>query len=122
MSTFYDEWLAAGDQIDQELRRTMFVARDRDIPWVRTRQDAKCKLMISNEIGYATMVHSTDLVQQRVGAERVRCSRPGTRWQASPGCPERHRRHRDAGIARGLGCHAAGPLRAARHPHQSVDW
>ena len=55
MGTFYDDWLATGDQLDQELRRTMFVARDRDIPWVKTRQDAKCKLMISNEIGYTTM-------------------------------------------------------------------
>ena len=55
MSTFYDDWLATGDQIEAEMRRTMFVARDRDIPWVRTRQDAKCKLMISNELGYTTM-------------------------------------------------------------------
>ena len=55
MGTFYDDWLATGDRIDQELRGTMFVARDRDIPWERTRQDAKVKLMIANELGYTTM-------------------------------------------------------------------
>jgi len=55
MGTFYDEWLATEERIDQDLRRTMFVARDRDIPWVRTRQDAKVKLMVANDVGYTTM-------------------------------------------------------------------
>ena len=41
MTNFYDDWLATGDRLEQEMRGTMFVARDRDIPWVRTRQDAK---------------------------------------------------------------------------------
>lgn len=31
------------------------MARDREIPWERTRQDAKVKLMISNELGFTTM-------------------------------------------------------------------
>lgn len=55
MSTFYDEWLAAGDRIQADLRRSKAVARDRDIPWVRTPQDAKVKLMIANENGFTTM-------------------------------------------------------------------
>lgn len=55
MSTFYDEWLATGDRIQGELRRSVAVARDREIPWERTRQDAKVKLMISNELGFTTM-------------------------------------------------------------------
>ena len=55
MSTFYDEWLATGDRIQQDLKRSGAVARDRDIPWVSTRQDAKVKLMISNELGFTTM-------------------------------------------------------------------
>jgi gentisate 1,2-dioxygenase len=55
MGTFYDEWLATGERIQADLRRSGAVARDRDIPWVRTRQDAKVKLMVANELGYATM-------------------------------------------------------------------
>ena len=55
MSTFYDEWLAPGDHVQEDLRRTGFVARDRDVPWVRTRQDAKVKLMVANEFGFMTM-------------------------------------------------------------------
>src|SRR5262249_37879629 len=52
---FYDEWLAAPDQIHDELINCRAVARDRDIPWVSTPQDAKVKLMIANELGFATM-------------------------------------------------------------------
>ncbi len=52
---FYDEWLATGDRIQQDLRQSKFVARDREIPWVRTRQDARAKIMIANELGFATM-------------------------------------------------------------------
>jgi gentisate 1,2-dioxygenase len=55
MPTFYDDWLAAGDRGEQEMRQTMFIARDRDIPWERTRQDAKVKLMVANRLGYKTM-------------------------------------------------------------------
>lgn len=55
VATFYDEWLAADAQIQEEFRRAPHVARDRDIPWARTRQDARVKLMISNEVGFATM-------------------------------------------------------------------
>lgn len=53
--TFYDDWLAAESEIQQELRASSGVAKDREIPWVRTRQDAKVKLMIANELGFATM-------------------------------------------------------------------
>jgi gentisate 1,2-dioxygenase len=55
MSTFYDEWLAASAKIQDELNATQFVARDKDIPWVSTPQDAKVKLMVANDLGYATM-------------------------------------------------------------------
>lgn len=55
MRTFYDDWLDARSQIEEELRRTPGVARDEDIPWVSTPQDAKVKLMIANDLGYATM-------------------------------------------------------------------
>lgn len=55
VSNFYDEWLAAGDRIQEQLRRSPAVARDRDIPWVRTRQDARVKLMVANSLGFATM-------------------------------------------------------------------
>ena len=52
---FYDEWLDAQNKIQDELRGSGFVARDKDIPWVSTPQDVRCKLMIANELGFATM-------------------------------------------------------------------
>lgn len=55
METFYDRWMAAHDQIQGELRASPAVARDAEIPWVTTPQDAKVKLMVANELGYATM-------------------------------------------------------------------
>ena len=55
MGTFYDEWLAAGERIQEEFRRSPMIAHDRNIPWVRTRQDAKVKLMVANELGFPTM-------------------------------------------------------------------
>ena len=55
METFYDAWLAAGEQAQEAFRRSPMIARDREIPWVQTRQDARCKLMISREQGFPTM-------------------------------------------------------------------
>src|SRR5262249_20833574 len=49
MATFYDDWLAAGERIQEEFRRSPMIAHDRNIPWVSTRQDAKVKLMVANE-------------------------------------------------------------------------
>ena len=53
--TFYDDWLQAQNQIQDELKASLEVARDRDIPWVGTPQDAKVKLMVANALGFATM-------------------------------------------------------------------
>jgi mannose-6-phosphate isomerase-like protein (cupin superfamily) len=53
--TFYDEWLETPDRIQREFWDSPAVARDKDIPWVSTPQDAKVKLMVSRELGYATM-------------------------------------------------------------------
>lgn len=55
MTTFYDRWLGVREEIDRELWNSPAVARDRDIPWVSTPQDARAKLMIGNELGFATM-------------------------------------------------------------------
>jgi mannose-6-phosphate isomerase-like protein (cupin superfamily) len=55
MTTFYDRWLAVREEIDGELWNSPTVARDKDIPWVSTPQDARAKLMIGNELGFATM-------------------------------------------------------------------
>jgi hypothetical protein len=33
MATFYDDWLAAGERIQEEFRRSPMIARDRNIPW-----------------------------------------------------------------------------------------
>src|ERR1700726_3920368 len=55
MATFYDDWLAAGERIQEEFRRSPMIAHDQNIPWVSTRQDAKVKLMVANELGFPTM-------------------------------------------------------------------
>jgi mannose-6-phosphate isomerase-like protein (cupin superfamily) len=53
--TFYDRWLEVPDQIQSEFWSSPAVARDKDIPWVSTPQDARVKLMVANELGFATM-------------------------------------------------------------------
>lgn len=53
--SFYNEWLAAAEEIDAAFLASPGVARDADIPWVETRQDAKVKLMLSPEQGFPTM-------------------------------------------------------------------
>src|SRR5579884_1403093 len=55
MSNFYDEWLATGDRILEQFERSPMIAHDRDIPWIRTRQDARVKLMVADELGFPTM-------------------------------------------------------------------
>jgi mannose-6-phosphate isomerase-like protein (cupin superfamily) len=55
MKTFYDDWLQAQRQIEDTFETSPAVARDKDIPWVSTPQDVKVKLMIANELGFATM-------------------------------------------------------------------
>jgi quercetin dioxygenase-like cupin family protein len=53
--TFYDEWLTADSRIQESFRRSPMVARDAEVPWVRTRQDARVKLMVSRTLGFPTM-------------------------------------------------------------------
>lgn len=53
--TFYDNWLETPHQIQLEFEQCHVVARDKDIPWVSTPQDAKVKLMVANDLGYTTM-------------------------------------------------------------------
>ena len=52
---FYDEWLDAPNQIQDELENCHAVARDKDIPWVSTPHDVKTKLMVANNLGFSTM-------------------------------------------------------------------
>ena len=55
MATFYDDWLGADAEIQERFKQAPHVAREKEIPWVATRQDAKSKLMVSNQVGFATM-------------------------------------------------------------------
>jgi len=55
MANFYDEWLAVSDRIQEQFRQSPLIAHDCNIEWVRTRQDARVKLMVSNELGFPTM-------------------------------------------------------------------
>ncbi len=54
-ATFYDDWLSAGDEIQERFRTSPGVARDADREWVTTRQDARVKLMLADEAGFPTM-------------------------------------------------------------------
>jgi quercetin dioxygenase-like cupin family protein len=67
METFYDAWLATGDRIEEEFHCSPMIAHDRELPWVRTRQDARVKLMVSNELGYPTMGGSVMKAEIPVG-------------------------------------------------------
>jgi hypothetical protein len=55
VTSFYDDWLAASDAIEQAYRSSPGVARAGDQPWVTTRQDARAKLLLSAELGFPTM-------------------------------------------------------------------
>jgi quercetin dioxygenase-like cupin family protein len=52
---FYDRWIAAGEEIRAAHRSSPVIARDRDIAWVATRQDARAKLMVHRDLGFPTM-------------------------------------------------------------------
>lgn len=53
--TFYDEWLRAGEEVDAAFKRSPGVSRDAEREWVATRQDARAKLMLAEELGFPTM-------------------------------------------------------------------
>src|SRR5436309_1387948 len=72
MGNFYDEWLAVGGEIQDAFKRAPHVARDRDIPWVSTPQDAKVKLMMSEELGYVTPGSNVLKAEIPVGWHTVR--------------------------------------------------
>ena len=55
MSTFYDDWRGAGERAAEAFRCSPMIAKDREIPWVQTPYDARCKLMISKRQGFPTM-------------------------------------------------------------------
>jgi quercetin dioxygenase-like cupin family protein len=55
MSTFYDDWRAAGERAAEAFRCSPMIAKDREIPWIQTPYDARCKLMISKRQGFPTM-------------------------------------------------------------------
>lgn len=55
MTTFYDDWLAAADEAEERFRRSPGVARDSERAWQATRQDARVKLMLADELGFPMM-------------------------------------------------------------------
>lgn len=55
MTTFYDDWLASGDEMEARFRASPGVARDADRAWESTRQDARVKLMLADELGFPMM-------------------------------------------------------------------
>jgi quercetin dioxygenase-like cupin family protein len=55
VTSFYDDWLAAGERTEEAFRRSPGVARAEDRPWETTRQDAKVKVVLSADLGFPTM-------------------------------------------------------------------
>ncbi len=55
MATFYDDWLAASDSIQEKFRTSPGVARGADKPWLTTRQDARVRVLLSADDGFPTM-------------------------------------------------------------------
>jgi mannose-6-phosphate isomerase-like protein (cupin superfamily) len=55
MAAFYDQWLATGDELADTMGRSPGVSHDVDRPWETTRQDAKVKLMLADELGFPMM-------------------------------------------------------------------
>ena len=53
--TFYDDWLAAEDAVRSAWERSPVIVHDAETEWVRTRQDAKAKLLMGRELGLPTM-------------------------------------------------------------------
>lgn len=53
--SFYDEWLSVGSECAAWFARSPGVSRDADHPWIETRQDARVKVMLSDELGFPTM-------------------------------------------------------------------
>ncbi len=53
--SFYDEWLSAHTERAAWFARSPGVSRDADHAWIETRQDARVKLMLSDELGFPTM-------------------------------------------------------------------
>src|SRR5690606_21947152 len=52
---YYSDWLEKRPAIDAELTESPVVARDSEIEWVETAQDARAKLLVGVDLGFATM-------------------------------------------------------------------
>jgi len=54
MKDFYQTWLEESERIEKAVSEAPRVARDKELQWVRTRQDFKAALMIAPETGFPT--------------------------------------------------------------------
>lgn len=55
MTGFYDTWLQVGNELATAMRESPGVSHDADRPWETTRQDARVKLMLADELGFPMM-------------------------------------------------------------------
>jgi mannose-6-phosphate isomerase-like protein (cupin superfamily) len=53
--TFYDDWLGMAEELAAQMRQSPGVSHDADLPWETTRQDARVKLMLADELGFPMM-------------------------------------------------------------------
>jgi len=54
MSNFYEDWLSQSERVEQLIQEAPRVAREKELKWVQTRQDARAALMIAPEAGFPT--------------------------------------------------------------------
>jgi quercetin dioxygenase-like cupin family protein len=54
MSDFYTDWLARTNALDDRMRHAKVIARDRDLVWVETEQDARAVIVIGQAAGFET--------------------------------------------------------------------
>jgi len=55
MTSFYDEWLRAGSEIEEAFAKSPGVSRDADCPWIETRHEPRVKLMLADDLAFPTM-------------------------------------------------------------------
>lgn len=63
MSNFYDEWLNLEAKGVEERKKARKVIHAKDLQWIRTRQDYKAALLVSEETGFKTLGGVTMLAE-----------------------------------------------------------
>jgi uncharacterized cupin superfamily protein len=55
MTTFYDEWLAAGKKAQHQVEHAPALAKGKDLKWIETPQDYRIAMLIGEQVGFPSM-------------------------------------------------------------------